>query len=291
MTQPPRDLHQQASALAAPLPPLLASAQQLAASVLGGAHGRRRAGTGESFWQYRPAQAHDSARQIDWRRSARADDARYVQDKEWQIAQSVSFWVDGADRMQYQSAAAPTKGARARLLALAAAILLDRAGERVGLCDARLPPRRDPRQIMRMAQIFTAAAPQGGDLPAAQTLAMGARAVFISDFLGDLDQISTAIRAAANRGVRGALVQVLDPAERAFPFDGRCLFQSMSGTSQHETLQARDLRARYLDRLAARQRALAQLARAVGWQFYTDDTARPATPALLWLYGALDGRR
>ena len=79
-------LQTQAEALAAPFPPLLAEAEHLASTVLVGDHGRRRAGVGDTFWQYRPAQNYDEMRSIDWRRSARSD-ALFVQDKEWQIAQ------------------------------------------------------------------------------------------------------------------------------------------------------------------------------------------------------------
>ena len=88
-------LRSNAEALSAPFPPLLAEAERLANSVLLGEHGRRRAGMGDTFWQYRPAQSHDEARRIDWRRSARSDQT-FVQDKEWQIAQSVVLWADPA---------------------------------------------------------------------------------------------------------------------------------------------------------------------------------------------------
>ena len=69
----PLTLRADAETLAAPFPRLLAAAEQLASTVLLGDHGRRRAGTGDDFWQYRPAQVGDAARMIDWRRSAMAD--------------------------------------------------------------------------------------------------------------------------------------------------------------------------------------------------------------------------
>ena len=62
---------------AARLPPLLARAEHLAGTVLLGEHGRRRAGLGDDFWQYRPVQAGDERRYIDWRRSALSD-AQFV---------------------------------------------------------------------------------------------------------------------------------------------------------------------------------------------------------------------
>ncbi|MEO0918440.1 MAG: DUF58 domain-containing protein, partial [Pseudomonadota bacterium] len=112
-------LRRDAEALAAPLPPLLADAEHLAASVMSGAHGRRRVGQGDEFWQYRPSHAGDEARMIDWRRSARADDALFVREKEWQAAQSVMLWLDMGQSMQFASTKdLPSKAAEARRLAL-----------------------------------------------------------------------------------------------------------------------------------------------------------------------------
>ncbi|MDX8347164.1 DUF58 domain-containing protein [Cognatiyoonia sp. IB215446] len=286
MTEP-LALRSQAETLAAPLPALLAEAEHLASTVLLGDHGRRRAGTGDTFWQYRPAQPHDEARSIDWRRSARSD-SNFVQDKEWQIAQSIILWVDQAASMSFASDNHPTKGTRARTLALALAILLIRGGERVGLTGVRLPPRRGEVQIMRMAELLSEDHQTDYGAPEAQGMLAHSRALFVSDFLGDIGPVEDALLRAADRDVRGTLLQVLDPQEEAFPFDGRTIFQSMTGALQHETLKAGDLKQRYLDRLAQRKDRLAHLARITGWQFSTHHTGESATNALLWLYGAME---
>lgn len=284
-------LRSASEALAGPLPALLADAEHLATTVLLGDHGRRRAGMGDTFWQYRPAQAGDDARSIDWRRSARSD-SNFVQDKEWQIAQSIILWVDQAAAMRFASDDnLPTKATRARTLALATAILLLRGGERVGLTGLRLPPRRGEQQLTRMAEILSEDDTADYGTPDAQGMLPHSRALFISDFLGDIAPTEAALTKAADRGVRGAIVQVLDPQEEAFPFDGRTIFQSMTGTVEHETLKARDLRDRYLDRLAARKDRLQSLARMTGWQFTTHHTNTPATQALLWTYQALERQR
>ncbi|MEL6570786.1 MAG: DUF58 domain-containing protein [Pseudomonadota bacterium] len=284
----PLTLRSAAEDLAAPLPPLLAEAEHLAATVLLGDHGRRRAGTGDTFWQYRPAQPGDSARSIDWRRSARSE-SNFVQDKEWQIAQSILLWVDDAASMQFTSTDnLQTKGYRARLLGLAVAVLLVRGGERVGLTGLRLPPKRGQQQLERMAVILSEDSDRDYGAPEAQGMLPHSRALFISDFLGDITPTRDALLRAADRGVRGAILQILDPQEEAFPFDGRTIFQSMTGAVEHETLKAGDLKARYLDRLAARKAELSDLARLTGWQFHTHHTHTAANAALLWVYGALE---
>ena len=290
MTEP-LTLRSDAEGLAAPLPPLLAEAEHLATTVLLGDHGRRRAGTGDTFWQYRPAQPHDAARTIDWRRSARAD-ANFVQDKEWQIAQSVILWVDQAAAMGFSSTKdLPSKAQRARLLGLATAILLVRGSERVGLTGLRLPPRRGRGQLRQMAELLSLDSGEDYGTPDAQGMLPHSRALFISDFLGDIAPVEAALTRAADKGVGGALLQVLDPQEEAFPFDGRTIFESMTGSMRHETQKAGDLRNRYLDRLAARKERLTMLARTTGWQFRTHHTDDSAAAALLWLFGAMEHQR
>lgn len=283
-------LRPRAEALAEPLPPLLARARHLAAGVVLGEHGRRRPGLGDAFWQFRPAQPGDPARAIDWRRSARSDQ-HFVQEKEWQAAQAVMFWVDRAASMQFVSAKGlEPKAERAALIALATAVLLVQGGERVGLTEVANPPARGPLQLERIAAALADPSPQDYGSPDTATLPRQSRAVFVSDFLGPLAPVEAALATAADRGVTGALVQVLDPAEEAFPYAGRTLFHSVGGSLEFETRQAGDLKERYLSRLAERKARLAEIARRTGWQYHLHHTdAAPAT-ALLWLYRALEGR-
>lgn len=278
-----------AEAEAARFPALLARAEHLAGTVLLGEHGRRRAGLGDDFWQYRPVQAGDERRFIDWRRSARSD-SQFVRQREWQIAQSVVIWVDNAASMRFASdEKLPEKSDRARLLALAVAILLNRAGERVGLAGAGLPPRRGEAQLMRLAEALTRESDDDYGRPDTSGMAAHGRALFISDFMGDTEAVRTALTTAADRGVQGILCQVLDPAEEAFPYRGRTVFESVGGTLAHETLKASELRERYLARLAERKAELHTLCARTGWQFTTHHSSASAQSALLWLYTAFDG--
>ena len=284
----PAQLRHRAEEEAAKLPPLLARAEQLAGTVLLGDHGRRRAGLGDDFWQYRPVQPGDPRRWVDWRRSARSDD-RFVREREWQIAQSVMLWVDQSASMQFSSSKKlPMKGDRARNLALATAILLIRGGERVGLTGTLLPPRRGQNQVLRLAEFFSRTDAEDFGVPEHRAMIPNARALFVSDFLGPVEELTLALTKAADRGVRGVLLQVLDPVEEAFPFAGRTIFESVGGTIAHETLKANDLRDRYLQRLAERKEELQQLCQVTGWQFSTHHTEASAQSALLWIWQALD---
>lgn len=289
MTQP-YALRAKAEDQASRLPDLLASAEHLAGAVLMGAHGRRRAGMGDDFWQYRPAQLGDSRRLIDHRRSARGDQ-EFVREREWQIAQSVMLWVDQGASMRYTSSKElPEKIDRARLLGLATAVLLSRGGERVGLTGIDLPPRRGNAQLLQLAEHLSQDDETDYSPPEHRAMIPNAHAVFISDFLGDINGVKIALGKAADRGVRGTLLHVIDPSEEAFPFAGRTIFESMGGTLRHETLKAGDLKQRYLDRLAARKDELQRLCKLSGWQYGLHHTNASSQSALLWLYGAISGQ-
>jgi uncharacterized protein (DUF58 family) len=281
-------LRARAEAEAARLPPLLARAEHLAGAVLLGEHGRRRSGLGDDFWQYRAVQPGDSRRLIDWRRSARSD-TQFVKQREWQIAQSVVMWVDTAASMRFASSTdLPQKAERARLLALALAILLNRGGERVGLAGADLPPRRGTAQLARITDALVTDVQQDYGAPDLTGTPSHGRALFLSDFLGDLGAVRNTLARAADRGVRGVILQVLDPAEESFPYRGRTIFESVGGTLSHETLKASELRDRYLERLAARKAELRELALIAGWQYQCHHTSDSAQSALLWLYRAFE---
>ena len=286
------DLRSRAEGLGQSLPPLLAEAEHLAATVMFGEHGRRRAGLGDEFWQYRPAHAGDPARMIDWRRSARSD-AHFVQTREWQAAQSVTIWVDPGKSMGFSGdRGRASKADRARLIALATAVLLLRGGERVGLSGQAAPVRSGRNHLVRLASVMDGLV-EGAEYesPQAEGMVSHGRALFASDFLGDMAGVEAALATASARGVKGVLLQVLDPAEEEFPFDGRTIFESMGGSMRHETLRAGDLRGKYLARLAERKDRLATLARAVGWHYHCHHTGQPAQSALLWVYQALQGGR
>ena len=145
---PRRGETEAALTLADRMPRLVLEARRVAATLSHGLHGRRRAGAGETFWQFRPFVAGEAAQRIDWRRSAR-DDRLYVREREWETAQSVWLWIDRSASMGYVSdlAQAP-KIERALVLGLALADAFVEGGERVGLLGlmprARLAPdRRD----------------------------------------------------------------------------------------------------------------------------------------------------
>lgn len=274
-------LRLQAEAAAAALPELMLSAERLAATVDPGAHGWRRPGNGEDFWQYRPAVQGDPATAIDWRRSARSDTA-FVRERERQAPQSAALWASGAPGMIWTGdGARPLKADRARLLALALGLLLLRAGERVGIGASDAKAGRRQAEALGRDLLDTRA-----ELPGPGSLRPHRRVVLLGDFLGDIQPLSGLLADAAALGCPGVLLQVLDPVEESFPFGGAVRFRAPGG-ERHATRNADALRGAYLSRLAERRAELQRLAQGAGWRFGIHDTAAAPSAALLWLHEAL----
>src|SRR3979411_567732 len=91
-----------ARTLAESMPRLILEARKIAATVIHGLHGRKRAGPGENFWQYRRFVWGEPARRVDWRRSARGDHL-YVREQEWEAAHTVWLWPARSPSMTFRS--------------------------------------------------------------------------------------------------------------------------------------------------------------------------------------------
>ena len=285
-------LRHRAEAAAGPLPPLLVAAERVAQTVAQGVHGRRRSGTGETFWQFRPYQPGDSPQRIDWRQTAKGQTV-YIREQEWSAAQTVWLWRDASPSMRYHSPlAAVDKRQRADLLLLALASLLGRAGERVALIGGDGPPATGRVDLSRIAVTLERAADVDDDrLPVDVPIPAHAELVLFSDFLMPLEVVDHLVSAQAKRGVRGHLLQVLDPAEETLPFQGRIRFLGLEGEDDTLVPRVEAIRPAYMQRLEAHRAGLSELARAAGWSFAGHHTDRPPAAALLALHAALGGDR
>ena len=286
----PSTLHRSLE-LAGALPALMVAADRVAATVIQGVHGRRRVGQGDAFWQYRPYRDGDSASQIDWRQSARSRHL-FVRETEWEAAASVWLWRDASPSMQYASLKdIDTKVVRAELIMLALASLLTDASERVTVLGSGMRPisgrvavRRVAETLLEEARDATRTPPS---LPPLIPLPAHGTVVLVSDWLDPLDKIEAMIRHYASTGVRGHLVQVLDPAEEDLPFDGHVKFEGLEAEGQHTIRRVESVRAAYGARLAAQKEGLQRLTRATDWTVHLHRTDRSPQTVLLSLYLAM----
>lgn len=277
-----------------PLPPLLVAAERVANTVAMGIHGRRRVGVGETFWQFRPYVPGDPMGRIDWRQTAKRD-APFVRELEWEAAQTVHLWrADGPSMGYASSGAATSKRARADLLVMALAVVLDRAGERVALLEGDRPAATGRSNLIRLADgLATVIAATDHPLPATpQRLPPHGTVVLVGDFLAPLPETEAAFASLAARRQQVHVIHLLDPAERALPFKGRVRFEGLGQFAGTETLIPRvdTVRAVYQERLEAHCAGLEALCRGLGFRLSRHGTDQPVQAALMSLAQGLSAR-
>lgn len=286
VTSPP-PLRQRAEQLAATLPPLLVAAERVAATVAQGVHGRRRVGQGETFWQFREYDYGDQPQSIDWRQSAKSDRV-FVREMEWEAAQSVWIWRDTSASMAWRSTdRVPLKRERADLLTLALAAMLLRSGERVALLGAGTSPTSGRTALSRLAAAIDRQNDDGAGLPVIRPLPRNAQVIFMGDFLAPLPDIDRVVRGYAEGGIKGYLLQILDPAEETLPYDGRIRFEGTEGEDPWLLSRVESVRDDYAARVQAQRDGLRAMARTANWIYDSHHTDQPPQTALLSLYAAL----
>ena len=277
----------EARSVAEALPDLLVEASHVASSIIAGWHGRRRAGPGESFWQFRPFNMGEPAKRIDWRRSAR-DDHLYVREREWEAAHTVWLWADLSPSMLFQSKLSQvSKRDRAIVLMLALADMLADTGERIGIPGVTRA-FSDRRAAERLADALTHLAKPAA-LPDTMSIKRFSDVVLIADMLDPVEDIANWISKVAGTGAKGHLVQVLDPIEETFPFDGRIEFHDPELNTRLTTGRAESWREAYQNRLEAHRAEIRDIARRAGWTYVVHHTDRPAAEPLLVLHSSLSG--
>jgi uncharacterized protein (DUF58 family) len=269
--------------LAAAMPRLILEARRVAATVIHGLHGRRRAGPGENFWQYRRFISGEPASRVDWRRSAR-DDHLYVREQEWEAAHTVWIWPDRSASMIFASPLAhETKLYRTLVLALALGEILVEGGERVGV-PGLLRPTGSRNVVERMAQAILHDRSERGSLPPNFAPAPLAEIVLLSDLWSDTAELHRTFTQLSGNGSRGHAVQIVDPAEETFPYWGRIEFIEPEGGGRITAGRAETWRSDYTARVARHRAEIRAETDRLGWTFIIHRTDRPASELLLALH-------
>ena len=281
-------LQDEAEGLAAGLPPLLVAAERLSSAVSLGVHGRRKAGMGETFWQFRRYRAEDASTAIDWRQSAKSQHL-FVREREWEAAEAVWFWRDASAGMDFKSGSV-TKLDRVNLLTLALASLLVRGGERIALLGDGRGPATGRAPLRRIAHELVDGE-ETAALPPEAPMSKNAQFVWLSDFLSPFGDIENTLRRIAGQGLGGHLIHIIDPAEEDFPYQGRTRFDAPSGNLSEILGRAETVREAYRAKFKAHAETLAELARRLGWTYLAHRTDQSPQLALVALYMNVGGAR
>ncbi len=277
---------QQSASLMASMPRLVLEARRVSASIFHGVHGRRRAGPGENFWQYRRFVGGEPASRIDWRRSAR-DDLLFVREREWEAAHTIWIWPDCSASMTFKSNLAPAmKRDHALLLAFALAELLVRGGERVGM-PGIMRPTSTRGVIERMVEAIVHQPGEPSSLPVNFKPGSHDEVLLLGDFWSPTEEIVKAITHFAGSGAGGHIVQIVDPAEETFPYSGRIEFEEPEGGEAITVGRAEAWAAEYIQRVALHRAAIRAETARRAWSFAIHRTDKPVSQMLLALHARM----
>jgi uncharacterized protein (DUF58 family) len=272
---PLNQLKQEAAALASELGTLTTQARAASAAHLGSAS-RRRSGSGENFWQYRRHTAEDGAHRIDWRRSAREENL-FVRETELETSRTFLFWVDPSAGFNWSGEdARTTKADRGLVIAMGLAGALGRSGERCAALGGGRAAASGPRAPARMGEDLRALPPNAVFPPPPRVTAA---AIIISDFYAPMATWRERLSAIAGKCRDGVLLQVFDPIEADFPFEGRVRLYRPGEPREQLIGRAETVREEYIQRFGTRRSDMQELARELGWRFVSHSTADdPRTP-------------
>lgn len=276
----------QARSLAETMPRLILESRRIAATVIHGLHGRKRAGPGENFWQYRRFLSGEPARRVDWRRSAR-DDTLYVREREWEAAHTVWIWPDRSPSMLFTSPLArESKLDRTLVVAFALAEILVHAGERVGM-PGLMRPTGSRNVLDKMANAIVHDITERASLPPAFSPSALAEIVVVSDFWSPIAEVRKTLSQLSVTGAHGHIIQIVDPAEETFPYSGRVEFIEPEGGDSITTGRAEAWKSEYVARVARHRAEIRAETDKLGWSFAIHRTDRPATELLLALHARM----
>jgi len=275
-----------ARTLASSMPRLILEARRVAASIIHGLHGRRRAGPGENFWQYRRFTSGEPAASVDWRRSAR-DDHLYVREREWEASHTIWLWPDRSPSMVFASALAnDNKLERALVVAFALAEVLVQGGERIGI-PGLMRPTASRNVIEKMAEAVLHDTAERASLPPSFAPSPLSEIVVLSDLWSPLAEVQAMVAQLAATGAHGHVVQIVDPAEESFPYSGRVEFIEPEGAGSITAGRAETWRNDYQAIVARHRAAVRAETDRRGWSFAIHRTDRPASELLLVLHSRM----
>jgi uncharacterized protein (DUF58 family) len=191
--------------------------------------------------------------------------------------------------MRFQShLSQTTKRDRAQLIALAMANLAVRAHERVAALGSPFAPGHSRTTLVRMASWMLENEAASG-LPDQARIARYSTVLLLADFLEKPEAIAASLSTLAAAGVRGHLVQIIDPSEEALPYAGRIEFRGMTGKDVFLAGKTEKLREAYQQKFQEQRAAVRDIAHRLGWTFTVHRTDAPPLTLLLALHALIGG--
>ena len=263
------------------IPSLYIKADRIANTIWEGMHNRNKDGVGDNFWQFRKYEYGDPAHLIDWKKTAKSNET-FIQEKELQTLQNFVIWRDTSKSMNFRSSESiDTKLYRANLFTLTLTIILSKSGENIVLNGLKTELLKGSNAVNFVSnQINEKVTDSYKSRPNINEIKNNSDVILIGDFLNNINETEKTIKELSNRGINGIIIQILDPAERFFPYKGRINFNGLEGEKNILIGKAESVRNDYKKAIKIHIEKLEKLTTSYSWKYILDNSDQDASISL-----------
>jgi len=263
------------------IPSLYVKADRIANTIWEGMHNRNKDGLGDNFWQFRKYEYGDPAHLIDWKKTAKSNET-FIQEKELQTLQNFVIWRDTSRSMNFRSSESiDTKLYRANLFTLTLTIILSKSGENIVLNGLKTELLKGGNAVNFVSnQINEKVTDSFKSSPNINEIKNNSDVILIGDFLNNINETEKTIKELSNRGINGIIIQILDPAERFFPYKGRINFNGLEGEQNILIGKAESVRNDYKKAIKIHIEKLEKLTTSYSWKYILDNSDQDASISL-----------
>ena len=263
------------------IPSLYVKADRIANTIWEGMHNRNKDGLGDNFWQFRKYEYGDPAHLIDWKKTAKSNET-FIQEKELQTLQNFVIWRDTSRSMNFRSSESiDTKLYRANLFTLTLTIILSKSGENIVLNGLKSKLLKGGNAVNFVSnQINEKVTDSYKSSPNVNEIKNNSGVILIGDFLNNIIETEKTIKELSNRGINGIIIQILDPAERFFPYKGRINFNGLEGEQNILIGKAESVRNDYKKAIKIHIEKLEKLITSYSWKYILDNSDQDASISL-----------
>ena len=263
------------------IPSLYVKADRIANTIWEGIHNRNKDGLGDNFWQFRKYEYGDPAHLIDWKKTAKSNET-FIQEKELQTLQNFVIWRDTSKSMNFRSSESiDTKLYRANLFTLALTIILSKSGENIVLNGLKSKLLKGGNAVNFVSNhINEKVTDSYKSSPNVNEIKNNSDVILIGDFLNNIIETEKTIKELSNRGINGIIIQILDPAERFFPYKGRINFNGLEGEQNILIGKAESVRNDYKKAIKIHIEKLEKLITSYSWKYILDNSEQDASISL-----------
>ena len=270
------------------IPSLYVKADRIANTIWEGMHNRNKDGLGDNFWQFRKYEYGDPAHLIDWKKTAKSNET-FIQEKELQTLQNFVIWRDTSRSMNFRSSESiDTKLYRANLFTLTLTIILSKSGENIVLNGLKTELLKGGNAVNFVSnQINEKVTDSYKSSPNINEIKNNSDVILIGDFLNNINETEKTIKELSNRGINGIIIQILDPAERFFPYKGRINFNGLEGEQNILIGKAESVRNDYKKAIKIHIEKLEKLITSYSWKYILDNSDQDASISLQNIFNTL----